>query len=98
MKKYRCLCCGNLTLAARAEYDICPVCFWEDDAYLMLDGDEMRFLYYEQKPLPEDLLNLRSGANHGLTLKEGQQNYKAFGACKKEMIPHVRKPKPFEKS
>jgi cysteine-rich CPCC protein len=28
---YRCPCCGYLTLPARGEYDICPVCFWEDD-------------------------------------------------------------------
>lgn len=26
-----CPCCHCLTLDARADYDICPVCFWEDD-------------------------------------------------------------------
>lgn len=26
-----CPCCGSLTLDAPADYDICPVCFWEDD-------------------------------------------------------------------
>jgi hypothetical protein len=25
-----CPCCGYRTLARRGEYDICPVCFWED--------------------------------------------------------------------
>ena len=29
--KYRCPCCGYKTLDARGEYEICPVCFWEDD-------------------------------------------------------------------
>lgn len=31
--KYRCPCCGYYTLATRSKgnYDICPVCFWEDD-------------------------------------------------------------------
>ena len=30
--KYRCPCCGFLTLDSPAGgYDICPVCYWEDD-------------------------------------------------------------------
>ena len=28
---YACPCCGFLTLPSRGGYDICPVCFWEDD-------------------------------------------------------------------
>jgi hypothetical protein len=28
---FRCPCCGYLTLPERGGYDICPVCFWEDD-------------------------------------------------------------------
>ena len=31
MPKFPCPCCGHKTLASRGEYDICPVCFWEDD-------------------------------------------------------------------
>jgi len=27
----QCPCCGYVTLPERGEYDICPVCFWEDD-------------------------------------------------------------------
>lgn len=30
-KKYICPCCGYRTLDSEREYDICPVCFWEDD-------------------------------------------------------------------
>ncbi len=26
-----CPCCRYVTLTRRGEYDICPVCFWEDD-------------------------------------------------------------------
>ena len=33
-----CPCCDYRTLAKRAEYDICPVCFWEDDG---VDLDEL---------------------------------------------------------
>lgn len=28
---YACPCCGYLTLAGRGDYEICDVCFWEDD-------------------------------------------------------------------
>jgi hypothetical protein len=27
----KCPCCGYLTLPRRGEYDVCPVCLWEDD-------------------------------------------------------------------
>lgn len=26
-----CPCCGHHTLTGRGDYDLCPVCFWEDD-------------------------------------------------------------------
>ena len=26
-----CPCCGSLTLPAGGQYELCPVCFWEDD-------------------------------------------------------------------
>lgn len=26
-----CLCCGYQTIAERGNYEICPICFWEDD-------------------------------------------------------------------
>jgi len=39
---YRCPCCGHLTLCGRAGYEICPVCFWEDDGQDSHDADEVR--------------------------------------------------------
>ena len=34
-----CPCCGYLTLSERRAYDLCPVCFWEDDGNNDPDGD-----------------------------------------------------------
>jgi Cysteine-rich CPCC len=31
MAKFQCPCCDFFTLAARADWDICLICFWEDD-------------------------------------------------------------------
>ncbi|WP_458244866.1 CPCC family cysteine-rich protein [Streptomyces sp. MAI_2237] len=28
---YRCPCCGFITLAERGAFEICDVCYWEDD-------------------------------------------------------------------
>ena len=33
----KCLCCGYLTIQQRGGYEICPVCFWEDDGSQELD-------------------------------------------------------------
>jgi len=37
MKKHTCPCCGYKTL--NDEYDICPICFWEDDWVQFNDPD-----------------------------------------------------------
>lgn len=39
---YRCPCCDALTLDERGGYDLCPVCFWEDDGQGDHDADEVR--------------------------------------------------------
>ena len=47
MKKYKCNCCGYYTLTEKPRdpnvypgtHEICPVCFWEDDALQVLDPD-----------------------------------------------------------
>ena len=31
MHKFQCPCCDYFSLDRRAEYDICRVCYWEDD-------------------------------------------------------------------
>lgn len=91
-RKLKCFCCGYLTLGERFAYDICPVCFWEDDAYLVPVDGEFRGLSFEGVT-EKDLLDIPSGANHGLTLREGRENYLRLGACTEEMVKYVRKPR-----
>ncbi len=39
---YPCPCCRYVTLGERSAYEICPVCFWEDDGQDDHDADEVR--------------------------------------------------------
>jgi hypothetical protein len=73
--KFACPCCGYKTLSEQPNgtYEICQVCFWEDDLL--------------QLKYPDD----EDGANR-VSLRQGQKNFIAFGACKREMIIHVRQP------
>jgi hypothetical protein len=40
--KFKCPCCGFLTLPELNTYEICPVCFWEDDGQNDSDADVVR--------------------------------------------------------
>ncbi|EII3193272.1 hypothetical protein ABZY26_000628 [Listeria monocytogenes] len=82
MPKHRCACCNSLTIEVRGEFEICQVCYWEDEAYS----------HYQNISTIEDLLNIRSSANNGLTLLEARQNFKQFGACELAMKQFVREP------
>jgi hypothetical protein len=37
-----CPCCAFLTLPTRGDYELCPVCFWEDDGQDDDDADLVR--------------------------------------------------------
>jgi hypothetical protein len=37
-----CPCCQFITLVELGGYEICPVCFWEDDGQNDADADEIR--------------------------------------------------------
>ncbi len=39
---FRCPCCGCRTLDARGDWDVCAVCFWEDDGQDDRDADVVR--------------------------------------------------------
>lgn len=35
--RHACPCCAYVTLAERGRYEICPICFWEDEDHWMDD-------------------------------------------------------------
>src|SRR6185295_16705755 len=39
---YRCPCCRHKTLLGPGAFEICPVCWWEDDGQDQHDADEVR--------------------------------------------------------
>jgi hypothetical protein len=39
---FRCPCCKFQTLRARAGFECCPVCYWEDDGQDERDADVVR--------------------------------------------------------
>lgn len=41
-KQCACPCCGHLTLAERGAFEMCPVCWWEDDGQDEMDADLVR--------------------------------------------------------
>ncbi|NLR74260.1 CPCC family cysteine-rich protein [Leeia aquatica] len=67
----QCDCCDYFCIPAGADYEICPVCFWEQDAWGISKPDQ------------------RSGANHGLTLRQGRNNFLQLGACAARFKQHV---------
>jgi hypothetical protein len=40
--RHACPCCACLTLGERGGFEICPVCFWEDDGQDEADADVVR--------------------------------------------------------
>src|SRR4051794_35124437 len=39
---YACPCCGYITLPERGSYELCPICFWEDDGQDDHDAEQVR--------------------------------------------------------
>jgi len=66
---FDCPCCGFPTLAERARYDICTVCWWEDDGQGDHDANEVLGGPNGQYSLLEARKNFSS---HGHMYKAGQ--------------------------
>lgn len=78
---YSCPCCGNRTLAERGNFEICEVCYWEDDGQDDHDAAMIR----------------PCSPNGALSLAQARENFRKFGACEEQMIEHVRPPLDHEK-
>lgn len=66
----------------------CPCCDYvslpERGNYLIC-----KICFWEDDGLDIDELDIGSGPNHGITLREGRHNFKEFGACELPMKKHV---------
>jgi hypothetical protein len=51
--RYRCPCCGYRTLDAPGAFELCPVCWWEDDGQEDADAEEVRLTVNGQLSLNE---------------------------------------------
>jgi hypothetical protein len=67
----QCPCCDFYTLSEVGGWEICPICYWEDDGFRKAEID------------------VPSGANHGLTLREARANFNVLGACCRLMLGKV---------
>ncbi len=67
----QCDCCDYFTIPTGSEYDICRICFWEQDCFGISKPDQ------------------RSGANHGLTLRQGRWNFQKYQACAERFTEDV---------
>lgn len=45
--------------------------------------------FWEDDGLDHDQIDIGSGPNHGITLRQGRENFQKFGACEKDMVKHV---------
>ncbi len=74
--KYKCFCCGFLTLNENPEkptFEICPVCYWENYPYQNVNIDNL------------------GGAN-SVSLIQAKINFNKYGAMEKKFIKNVRPP------
>lgn len=74
--KYECPCCGYFTFPVPQENAIAYIC-----PVCFWEND----IFTSNDDAPSD-------ENYGMTLNEGRQNFKIFGACSRDMLVRVRKP------
>lgn len=74
---YPCPCCGCITLPVPAAEAIAYIC-----PVCYWENDV--FLTQDDEPSDE---------NHGLTLREAQENYRQYGAVQPALVRYVRPPK-----
>ncbi|EHQ90651.1 CPCC family cysteine-rich protein [Desulfosporosinus youngiae] len=78
--KYKCPCCGYYTFENK------PVKTHHDGSF-----DICSICFWEDDPLQLEKPIYEGGANR-VSLVQAQKSFNNFGACRQDMIPHVRKP------
>lgn len=78
MNRAQCPCRGYCTLDSRGGFDICQVCWWEDDDESEVYGQPAR-----ERP---------KGANH-VHLWEARENYLTLGASEERFMQYARSPR-----
>ena len=74
----------------------CPCCGYKtlsekpDGTYIICE-----VCYWEDDPVQLNDPDFEDGANR-VSLRQGQKNFKDFGACERNILKHVRQPKPDE--
>jgi len=76
-QRQQCPCCGYYTLDSRGDYQICPVCFWEDDNPHEVFGQAA-----SDRP---------QGPNR-VQLRQARLNFLTFGASDNTALRWVRPP------
>lgn len=79
---YQCPCCHFYTLPVPADCALAHIC-----PVCFWENDV--FIQSEDEPSDE---------NGGMTLREGQRNFRAFGACQRDLVKYVRPPTEEEKT
>jgi hypothetical protein len=78
--RFRCPCCKYKTLSERAKYEICAVCFWEDDG--QDDNEEVHM---------DECFGV-SGPNGDLSFAKARENFEKFGAVEERLAQYTRRP------
>lgn len=80
MKSIACPVCNNFTVPEDYTFEICPVCYWQDEG-LNRAAD------------PSEVVG---GPNEDVSLDQTRVNYKEFSAIHRYFIGRVRKPEKSE--
>ena len=79
--RYPCPCCGYLTFPVPREEAMAYIC-----PVCLWENDV--FDPGEDDPSDE---------NRGMTLRQGRENYRKWGAVREDLVPHARQPRPGER-
>jgi hypothetical protein len=81
-----CPCCGYKTLDERGDFEICPVCWWEDDGQ---DNDKISII--------SETFGTQIGGPNRVELPIARYNFIAHGICEPERTDLKTKAHPPEK-